>query len=46
MVSIKFNKRPKSFFEFSDPNAVSFSYGKIEMTNSLTGDMYICSFIG
>jgi hypothetical protein len=40
-VSIKFNKKPKSFWELSDPNSLSFSYDKIEITNSLTGDMYI-----
>lgn len=27
--SIKFNKRPKKFWEFTDPNAVSFIYEKV-----------------
>lgn len=32
-VYIQFNKKPKQIWEFQDPNAPSFSYKKIELTN-------------
>ena len=31
LTSIKFNKRPKKIWEINDPNAISFSYNKIEL---------------
>ena len=41
LISIKFNKKPKNFWEYNDPNSVSVSYEKIEMTSSLFEEKYI-----